>query len=319
MSTQCPNVETLFLAARKQEIEFEKNTRIDYGNDKNVYKVQLTTGFVYAAKVYSNSDAEVKMFTRESKIVNDIITVSRDYLSCFSGTLTYTNSNGQLEHWLITEYLEDYIALHDAVTNNTAMDYAEIYVDMIEGLKVLHDAGVSHQDINPSTILVNTKTNRIKYIDFALACMDEHCERPNRKITQYSAPEALLDKQIYLRTAKKSDMWSLGCVIFSCEHKNQLPLSKDEVFNYNNTFRHAATFSDDKTYLDAIMKIKNSGIMLLSTFERNNSASFKFERNRISFDLTFLINMDFSKRNLEKCYKNPSRWHLKSMLKKFIP
>ena len=75
MSTQCPNVETLFLAARKQELAFEKNTRIDYGNDKNVYKVQLTTGFVYAAKVYSDSDAEVKMFRRESKIVNDILTL----------------------------------------------------------------------------------------------------------------------------------------------------------------------------------------------------------------------------------------------------
>jgi mitogen-activated protein kinase 15 len=84
------------------------------------------------------------------------------------------------------------------------------------GLKYLHGVGVLHRDLKPSNVLLDSGC-RVKLCDFGLSrtTTSEYFNRP--VMTEfiatrwYRAPEVLLGSRSY---TAKSDMWSLGCLIY---------------------------------------------------------------------------------------------------------
>lgn len=83
-------------------------------------------------------------------------------------------------------------------------------------LKYLHSAGVLHRDLKPSNILINSSC-QVKVCDFGLS-RSLHSEFFNKPLMTefiatrwYRAPEVLLGSKSY---SIKSDMWSLGCLIY---------------------------------------------------------------------------------------------------------
>ena len=82
-----------------------------------------------------------------------------------------------------------------------------------------HSCGIMHRDIKPSNIIINTKTNDIKIIDWGLAeyYLPENKYFPNVATRYYKSPEILFEMKNYHYAL---DIWSLGCIfaelIFKC-------------------------------------------------------------------------------------------------------
>jgi cyclin-dependent kinase 12/13 len=86
-----------------------------------------------------------------------------------------------------------------------------IIMQIIEGVKYLHDSKILHRDIKSANLLLNSR-GEVKIADFGLG----RKFRPDFTYTSkvvtlwYRAPELLLGTKQY---TEKIDMWSVGCIL----------------------------------------------------------------------------------------------------------
>lgn len=97
-----------------------------------------------------------------------------------------------------------------------------IAIEIAKGLQHAHKLGVVHRDIKPSNIIVRTNNDigedKAVIVDFGLAKIEDPT---GQKITQtgevYGSPFYIAPEQaIGLPTDPRTDIYSLGCVIFEC-------------------------------------------------------------------------------------------------------
>ena len=80
----------------------------------------------------------------------------------------------------------------------------------------MHSAGILHRDLKPSNILIDSSC-KIKICDFGLSRTLFKYENEDPVMTEfiatrwYRAPEVLFGSKTY---SYRSDLWSLGCVIY---------------------------------------------------------------------------------------------------------
>lgn len=230
---QEPSLEAQFLAILKNKGEDDLKL-LGNGTQGYVRKVELGKKHFYAAKAYTNKDENKKKATydRESAVTRHILRECKDYLVCFSGSVVYNNNDGVNEYWLLTEFLDGYDELYKLSFEDKRKLDMKIYIDMIEGLKILHDRlKVCHMDIKPENILVNLRTKKIKYIDFGLACIEGKIPCKPGGTPAYLCPEYL--NIATFDDAKRADLWSLGSVIFTCEYLKTLLDYPDQYFGEN--------------------------------------------------------------------------------------
>jgi mitogen-activated protein kinase 15 len=91
-------------------------------------------------------------------------------------------------------------------------------------LKYLHSAGLLHRDLKPSNVLI-TPHCHVKLCDFGLSRTLKSHFFGRAVLTEfiatrwYRAPEVLLGSRCY---TTKSDMWSLGCLIYELYSRRTL-------------------------------------------------------------------------------------------------
>ena len=110
--------------------------------------------------------------------------------------------------------MEDVLKVLDRNKDYLPMDKVKKYVKGIfNGLKNMHDIGISHRDLKPENILLKDEEVRIcdvgssKVLDTSRAKMNT----PYVVSRYYRAPELILASNKYDLSI---DIWATGCIIF---------------------------------------------------------------------------------------------------------
>jgi serine/threonine protein kinase len=96
----------------------------------------------------------------------------------------------------------------------------EIFEQLCEGLSVAHELGIVHRDVKPGNIMfMSEDSDKIKLVDFGIAKIVAEEGSESQQLTKtgdvfgsplYMSPEQCMGK----RLDNRSDIYSLGCVIF---------------------------------------------------------------------------------------------------------
>ena len=213
------------------------NNGIDYGillkyplNDFRIkgYKIikELGNGgFGKVNKVFSIFDNKyyaMKEILLQGKTIEEInnIKIEANILSkfnCNNIVKYYDSFQDKDKYYILMEYC-DGKNLKDYIKENTESIEENIIYNIIKqiciGIKKIHEMKIVHRDIKPENIFMNNKME-IKIGDFGISKQFNQNKEYTKTLIkagsiEYMAPEIIKDG-IY---NKKSDMFSLGCIIF---------------------------------------------------------------------------------------------------------
>jgi serine/threonine protein kinase len=81
---------------------------------------------------------------------------------------------------------------------------------ILDAVRFMHMKQVVHRDLKPSNIMVTTKGNIVKLIDFSLSDSDSHIIlKGNAGTAMYASPEQVNCEE----SDSRSDIWSLGIIL----------------------------------------------------------------------------------------------------------
>nr|QBK88749.1 MAG: CAMK family serine/threonine kinase [Mimivirus LCMiAC01] len=152
-------------------------------------------------------------------------------------------------------------------------DIKKIFMKIVNAVNFLHSNNIIHCDLKLDNILINDKQD-IKIIDFDLSkiCKDEYLSENIFGTMQYIAPESY-DLCIY---SKKSDIWSLGIILYifitkKFPYNSDFPIvnSHDNMYR-RNRFKHSDLHKmkekiKESNYSENVVKL----ISMMLTFEDN--------------------------------------------------
>lgn len=146
----------------------------------------------------------------------------------------------------------------------------KVITQIMYGINYLHENNIIHRDIKPENILIDSELN-IKITDFGISKLDYQGTDPNKLITNtdyvqtlwYRSPEVLLLKCC----DKKSDMWSIGCILFEL-----LTYRQHVLFSYKTA--REVIFAMFKYF-----KITNPSLNILKIYELENEDFSLNEKN----------------------------------------
>ena len=193
-------------------ITYEEIKEIGKGGFGRVIKVlsKLNNKF-YAVKEISikgKAKDEIEKFQKEANILSKF--------NCENIVKYYNSSKNNENFYILMEFcdgqnLKDFIKINK--NNNTLIEENILYniiIQICSGIKEIHKMKIIHRDLKPENIFMNENMN-IK-IGISKQLNREYTSTINKAGTlEYTAPEIMNDEGIY---NEKSDMWSLGCIIY---------------------------------------------------------------------------------------------------------
>ncbi|CAL0329728.1 unnamed protein product [Lupinus luteus] len=132
--------------------------------------------------------------------------------------------------FMVMEYMEhDLKGLMESIKQPFSQSEVKcLMIQLLEGVKYLHENWVLHRDLKTSNLLLNNR-GELKICDFGLARQYGSPLKPYTQLVVtlwYRAPELLLGEKQY---STAIDMWSLGCIMAEL-------LSKEPIFNGRTEF-----------------------------------------------------------------------------------
>ena len=196
-------------------ITYEEIKEIGKGGFGRVIKVlsKLNNKF-YAVKEISikgKAKDEIEKFQKEANILSKF--------NCENIVKYYNSSKNNENFYILMEFcdgqnLKDFIKINK--NNNTLIEENILYniiIQICSGIKEIHKMKIIYRDLKPENIFMIENMN-IKIGDFGISKQlnREYTSTINKAGTlEYTAPEIMNDEGIY---NEKSDMWSLGCIIY---------------------------------------------------------------------------------------------------------
>ncbi|CAA2996511.1 cyclin-dependent kinase G-2-like isoform X1 [Olea europaea subsp. europaea] len=144
--------------------------------------------------------------------------------------------------FMVMEYMEhDLKGLMETMRQPFSQSEVKcLTLQLLEGVKYLHDNWVLHRDLKTSNLLLNNR-GELKICDFGLARQYGSPLKPYTHLVVtlwYRAPELLLGAKQY---STAIDMWSVGCIMAELLSKEPLFSGKTEFDQLDKIFRILGT------------------------------------------------------------------------------
>ena len=211
-----------------------------------------SSGAVYKGKYRKNKrDIAIKIMNKgnsNNKEVSILRKLNHQNISTFYGFYPLGKNNS----FIAMEYnrlgdLDNFkkYSIRRMRLSETLISY--ITGNLVEGLHYLHKNHILHLDIKPQNILVGDFLN-FKIADFSESMKynpsNEYIHLPLVGTSYYMSPEVLERKKISVSDASKSDIYSLGVLLYFLAY-NDYPYELDNV-DYNNCKEIRKNIEDKK-------------------------------------------------------------------------
>ncbi|KAJ0976983.1 hypothetical protein J5N97_012457 [Dioscorea zingiberensis] len=224
--------------------EFEKLNKINEGTYGVVYRARdRKTGEIVALKKVK-MEREREGFPITSLREINILLSSHHPSIIDVKEVVVGNSLDSI--FMVMEYMDhDLKGLMDSMKQPFSQsDVKCLMLQLLEGVKYLHDNWVLHRDLKTSNLLLNNR-GELKICDFGLS---RQYGSPLKPFTQlvvtlwYRAPELLLGAKQY---STAIDMWSLGCIMAELLTKEPLFNGKSEMDQLDKIFKMLGTPNEE--------------------------------------------------------------------------
>ncbi|KAJ9176221.1 hypothetical protein P3X46_011559 [Hevea brasiliensis] len=220
--------------------EFERLNKIDEGTYGVVYRARdKKTGEIVALKKVKMEKEREGFPLTSLREINILLSFHHPSIVDVKEVVVGSNLDSI---YMVMEYME-----HDLKGFMESMKYpfsqSEVkclMLQLLKGVKYLHDNWVLHRDLKTSNLLLNNR-GELKICDFGLARQYGSPLKPYTHLVVtlwYRAPELLLGAKQY---STAIDMWSLGCIMAELLSKEPMFNGKTEFDQLDKIFRMLGT------------------------------------------------------------------------------
>lgn len=173
----------------------------------------------YAMKQIQKNDLNTNKNNDPHKIMNEVLIMKSVYHPCVIKMHDIIENPDSI--FIILELMRGGDLLSRIIDKKKLSEpISKLYfIQMCHAVKYLHDKNITHRDLKPDNILLETMDDEtlVKISDFGLSKLvqNESVMRTLCGTPLYVAPEVLLTGGRGTYT-KKVDIWSLGVVLFTC-------------------------------------------------------------------------------------------------------
>ncbi|XVF02702.1 hypothetical protein REPUB_Repub04eG0197200 [Reevesia pubescens] len=220
--------------------EFERLNKIDEGTYGVVYRAKdKKTGEIVALKKVKMEKEREGFPLTSLREINILLSFHHPSIVDVKEVVVGSNLDSI---FMVMEYMEhDLKALMETMKQPFSQSEVKcLMLQLLEGVKYLHDNWVLHRDLKTSNLLLNNQ-GELKICDFGLARQYGSPLKPYTHLVVtlwYRAPELLLGARQY---STAIDMWSLGCIMAELLSKEPLFNGKTEFDQLDKIFRILGT------------------------------------------------------------------------------
>ncbi|CAK9155810.1 unnamed protein product [Ilex paraguariensis] len=220
--------------------EFERLNKIDEGTYGVVYRAKdKKTGEIVALKKVKMEKEREGFPLTSLREINILLSFHHPSIVDVKEVVVGRNLDSI---FMVMEYMEhDLKGLMETMKQPFSQSEVKcLMLQLLEGVKYLHDNWVLHRDLKTSNLLLNNR-GELKICDFGLARQYGSPLKPYTHLVVtlwYRAPELLLGAKLY---STAIDMWSLGCIMAELLSKEPLFNGKTEFDQLDKIFRTLGT------------------------------------------------------------------------------
>ncbi len=170
-----------------------------------VYKVKINNRWMFLKRInekHRNNPLYIDNLQREFEIG-----FSLDH----PGIVNYFNLGKDHEGtYLLTEYVDGQMLREYLTKQKPTLEFIKKIINqLIDILSYLHKKNIYHLDLKPENLLISTKNEQLKLIDFGLAHADSYSKTPSGT-PKYAAPEMFSSPEL---CNASSDIYSIGIIL----------------------------------------------------------------------------------------------------------
>ncbi|KAJ6808576.1 cyclin-dependent kinase G-2 isoform X1 [Iris pallida] len=220
--------------------EFERLNKIDEGTYGIVYRAQdKKTGEIVALKKVKMEKEREGFPLTSLREINILLSFHHPSIVDVKEVVVGSSLDSI---FMVMEYMEhDLKGLMETMKQPFSQSEVKcLMLQLLAGVKYLHDNWVLHRDLKTSNILMNNR-GELKICDFGLSRQYGSPLKPYTQLVVtlwYRSPELLLGAKEY---STAIDMWSLGCIMAELLAKEPLFSGKTEVDQLDKIFRTLGT------------------------------------------------------------------------------
>lgn len=220
--------------------EFERLNKIDEGTYGVVYRAKdKKTGEIVALKKVKMEKEREGFPLTSLREINILLSFHHPSIVDVKEVVVGSNLDSI---FMVMEYMEhDLKGLMETMKQPFSQSEVKcLMLQLLEGVKYLHDNWVLHRDLKTSNLLLNNR-GELKICDFGLSRQYGSPLKPYTHLVVtlwYRAPELLLGAKQY---STAIDLWSLGCIMAELLSKEPLFNGKTEFDQLDKIFRTLGT------------------------------------------------------------------------------